>query len=190
MTPGSPAAKAGFKQGDVVLSFNGHSIDKVRDLPIVVAETRVGQKADVKVWRKDGETTLSPEIASMPDNPKVAANQRSDGGSSDVAQPSNAMGLRLAPLTDDLRQRLQIGKTVKGVVVTGVAANSPLADLGLQRGDVIESINQQPTATPKDVADKLSQAKNAKGATNVLMLINRNGVNQYVALSLNNEDKG
>src|SRR4029077_5075342 len=68
VTTGGPAAKAGFKQGDVILSFNGHMIDKVRDLPIVVAATSVGEKADVKVWRKDGETTLTAEIAALPDN--------------------------------------------------------------------------------------------------------------------------
>jgi serine protease Do len=190
VTPGGPAAKSGFKQGDVILSFNGHQIDKVRDLPIVVAETRVGQKADVKVWRKDGETTLSPEIATMPDNPQVASNTRGGGGGGESAQPSSAMGLRLAPLNEEARQRFHIGKNVKGVVVTNVSDNSPLADLGLQRGDVIQSINQQTVTTPRDVADKLAQAKNAKGGTNVLMLINRNGVNQYVALALNTQDNG
>jgi serine protease Do len=188
VTPGGPAAKAGFKQGDVILSFDGHPIDKVRDLPIVVAETTVGQKADVKVWRKDGETTLTAQIATMPDNPQVAKNETGGAGPSAV-QPSNAMGLKLAPLTNELRQQLHLGKDLKGVVVTGVADNSPLADLGLQRGDVIVLVNQQPTVTPKQVSDLLAQAKAAKG-TNVLMLINRNGISQYVALTLSGEDKG
>ncbi len=188
VTPGGPAAKAGFKQGDVILSFDGHPIDKVRDLPIVVAETAVGQKADVKVWRKDGETTLTAQIATMPDNPQVAKNEAGDAGPS-AAQPSSAMGLKLAPLTNDWRRQLHLAKDVKGVVVTEIADNSPLADLGLQRGDVIESINQQPTATPKEASDLLAHAKSAK-STNVLMLINRNGISQYVALTLSGEDKG
>ena len=190
VTSGGPAAKAGFKQGDVILSFNGHSIDKVRDLPIVVAETKVGQTADVKVWRKDGEQSLSPQIAAMPENLSVAQNSRGGDENGAQARPSSAMGLRLAPLNDEARQRYHIGKNVKGVVVTSIADNSPLAELGLQRGDVIESINQQPTATPKEVVEKLNQAKNAKGAVNVLMLVNRNGVNQYMALALNNEGNG
>ncbi len=187
VTEGGPAAKAGFKQGDVILSFNGHAIEKVRDLPIVVAETAVGDKAPVKIWRKDGETTLTAQIASMPDNPQVAQNRRSRG---EQAKPSSAMGLKLAPLTNEWRQRLHLGKSVKGVVVTDVADNSPFNSLGLQQGDVIESINQQPTTTPKEVVEKLTQAKNAKGGTNVLILLNRNGVNQYVALSLSNQNNG
>jgi serine protease Do len=193
VTPGGPAAKAGFQQGDVILSFNGHEIEKVRDLPIVVAETKVGDVAKVHVWRKAGETDLSPTIAQMPENPQIAMtghggdNGGDNGGA--TAQNSSAMGLHLAPLTGDWRQRLHIAKNVKGVVVTSIADNSPLADLGLQRGDVIEQVNQKAVATPGEVVTALNEAKNAKGQ-NVLILLNRNGINQYVALSLSNQGNG
>jgi serine protease Do len=131
----------------------------------------------------------------MPENPQFAQNSRSgnranrdDGGG--AAQNSSAMGLRLAPLTSEWRQRLHINKEVKGVVVTSIADNSPLADLGLQRGDVIESVNQKPVSSPGEVVSALNNAKNKKGDENVLLLLNRNGVNQYVALSLSNQGNG
>jgi serine protease Do len=92
--------------------------------------------------------------------------------------------LKLAPLTDEWRQRLHIGKTVKGVVVTAVADNSPLAELGFEPGDVIQAINQQPTTTPQEVAEKLKTARDGKGGHDLLILLNRHGVNQYVALSM------
>jgi serine protease Do len=193
VTPGGPAAKAGFQQGDVILSFNGHDINKVRDLPIVVAQTPVGNDAKIHVWRKSGETDLTAKVAQMPENPQVARNTspgNNRNGGDATAQNSSAMGLRLAPLNSEWRQRLHLGRDVKGVVVTGVADDSPLADLGLQRGDVIESVNQKPTTTTQEVATALREAKNAKGSQNVLILLNRNGVNQYVALSLSNEGNG
>jgi serine protease Do len=196
VTAGGPAAKAGFQQGDVILSFNGHEIDKVRDLPIVVAETKVGDDAKVHVWRKSGETDLTAKVAQMPDNPQIAQNGRGNngdngnGGNGATAQNSSAMGLHLAPLNSDWRQRLHIGRDVKGVVVTSIADDSPLADLGLQRGDVIESVNQKAVTTPGEVAGALNEAKSAKGNQNVLILLNRNGVNQYVALSLANQGNG
>ncbi|HXE27954.1 MAG TPA: DegQ family serine endoprotease [Stellaceae bacterium] len=194
VTPGGPAAKAGFQQGDVILSFNGHAIHKVRDLPIVVAETPVGNDAKVHVWRKSGETDLNAKIAQMPENPKIAQNSRGNHSNRDnggaTAQNSSTMGLRLAPLTNEWRQRLHIGKDVKGVVVTSVSDNSPLADLGLQRGDVIESVNQKSVTSPSEVVTALNSAKNNKGEENVLILLNRNGVNQYVALSLSNQGNG
>jgi serine protease Do len=188
VTEGGPAAKAGFKQGDVILAFDGHKIDKVRDLPIVVAESAIGHKADVKIWRDGKEATLHPSIVAMPDNPKVAQSRRPARRS---PEQSSALGLRLAPLTNEWRQRLNLAKGVKGVVVTRVDSGSPFNDLGLQVGDVIESIDQHPTVTPREVVERLERAKKEKSGANLLILLNRNGVNQYVALSLTKpENKG
>jgi serine protease Do len=174
VTAGGPAEKAGVKQGDVILSYAGHDIAKLRDLPLAVAETPVGQKAQVKLWRDGHEQSLEPTIAAMPANPQQMAQK--DGDASETA-----LGLSLAPLTSELRQQLHIGKTVKGVVVTGVAANSPLAQLGVTRGDVIEAINRAPATSPEEAAKQLAAA--GKEA-NVLLLINRRGVNEYVAMTL------
>jgi serine protease Do len=78
VTPNSPAAKAGFEQGDVILSFDGHAIDKFRDLPILVAEAPANHAASVHVWRDSGETTLSVTTERMPANPQVAESDRSE----------------------------------------------------------------------------------------------------------------
>ncbi len=127
----------------------------------------------------------------MPQNPQIAHNGRGNGGNGGAtAENSSAMGLHLSPLTGEWRQRLHLGRDIKGVVVTSVADNSPLAELGLQRGDVIESVNQKPVTTPGEVTTALNEAKNAKGDQNVLILLNRNGINQYVALSLSNQSNG
>lgn len=68
MTERGPGEKAGFRQGDVVLSFNGHRIQQLRDLPRLVAESPIGQKGTATVWRNGRETTLSPVIEEMPEN--------------------------------------------------------------------------------------------------------------------------
>jgi serine protease Do len=186
VTNNGPAAKAGIKQGDVIESFNGHKIEKVRDLPLVVAETPVGDKASIEVWRNGKNETLNTTIAQMPENPQIAHNEDRGGGeSSEQGQNASALGLKLAPLTEQMRQRAHVPKGVKGVVVTGVSDDSPLAALGLQPGDVIQSVNQQPVTSPQQVATKLKEARSNKGE-NVLLLINRHGTSQYLALSLTN----
>ncbi len=183
VTGGGPAAKAGLKQGDVVLSFNGHDITKVRDLPLVVAQTPVGQKAKVEVLRNGQKTALDVGVGEMPDNPQqVAQNDRGDEPQQGGAENTTAMGVKLAPLNDQLRRQAHVPKTVKGVIVTAVADDSPLAALGIQPGDVIQSINQQAVTTPQQAEAKLKEAQ--AGKKNALLLINRHGTNEYLALSL------
>jgi serine protease Do len=190
VTADGPAQKAGFKQGDVIMSFDGHNIRHVRDLPIIVAETNVGEKATVKVWRKDGPMTLDPTIVEMPNNPKLAAATPGGVEKPKESQHASALGLKLAPLDQDWRTRLHIAKTVKGVVVTAVANDSPFARQGLQPGDVIQTIDQEPVSNPHDAAKKIEAARGGKNKS-VLLLINRNGSNAYVAVSMDkNEDNG
>ncbi len=75
------------------------------------------------------------------------------------------------------------------MVVTGVADDSPLASLGIQPGDVIQSINQQPVTTPQQAETKLKEAQSGKNK-NVLLLINRHGTNEYLALNRAGGDTG
>jgi serine protease Do len=182
VTANGPAAKAGLKQGDVILSFNGHDITKVRDLPLVVAQTPVGQKAKVEVLRNGQQTALDVGVAEMPDNPQQVAKNERGGEQPGQAENTTAMGVKLAPLNEQLRRQAQVPKNVKGVVVTAVADDSPLAALGIQPGDVIQSINQQPVTTPRQAESKLKEAQASKKTA--LLLINRHGLNEYLALSL------
>jgi serine protease Do len=69
---GSPAAAAGFAQGDVILSINGQEIRRMHDLPVVIAETPIGKVAAVTVWRRNAALALRPVIGEMPVNPAVA----------------------------------------------------------------------------------------------------------------------
>src|SRR5215469_3126798 len=72
ISAGSPAAAAGFEQGDVILSVNGRDIRGTRDLPLVIAETPIGRLAAVTVWRRNATMTLRPLISEMPTNPEIA----------------------------------------------------------------------------------------------------------------------
>ncbi|HUB94834.1 MAG TPA: PDZ domain-containing protein, partial [Stellaceae bacterium] len=189
VTKDGPAEKVGIKQGDVIVGYDGHDIAKLRDLPLAVAETPVGDKEAVKLWRDGHEVTLNATIAAMPDNPEQMANAGDEDTAPKQVQTASAMGLKLAPLTQEMRRELHVPRSVKGVVVTSVADSSPLADLGIAAGDVIQAINQEPVAVPKDVTAKL-EAIRKSGDKNLLLLINRHGVNQYIAMTVGKGDNG
>ena len=176
VTPNSPAAKVGIKQGDVVTRAGGRPIKNVHDLPRIVAAVPIGQKLDLTVIRGGKETTLAATIAETQEQPqRVAA---APGGSGEEA---GSLGLQLAALDPALRRQHRIPNDVEGVVVTKVAADSPAANLGIEPGDVIVSIDQQPARSPQEAASELKQAS-SKGT--ILLLLNRHGTSQFVGWSV------
>ena len=149
----------------MILSYDGHDIAKLRDLPLAVAETPVGEKAPVKVWRDGHETTLDA------DDRRHAGQSRADGAPATSTrarrpkpQTATAMGLKLAPLTADLRRELHVpqGRQGRGGDRRR-RQSSPLAELGLAPGDVIQPINQEPV-THAQGRDAPSSTRSARTA--------------------------
>jgi serine protease Do len=185
VTPDSPGAKGGLKQGDVILSFNGNEVNHLHDLPRLVAATAPDGNATMTVWRNGQKTELQAKVGELPNNEQVA----SATGGEEEGQPANAeaLGMHFSPLTSQLRRELNLGKDVHGVVVTHVDNGSPADDVGLSEGDVLVSIDQQPVNTPQEASEKLKDLAASKKSA--LLLLNRHGVTQYVGVSTS-EDRG
>jgi len=130
VVPDSPAEKAGFKVGDVVVEFNGKKIIRSSDLPLAVGQAPIDVKARVKLIREGKSKTLSVVIAELPPEDVLAEN---DPTATQKGKESR-LGLVLEDLTAEQRQRLQLGD--RGIVVRGVE-NGPARDAGIRRGDVI-----------------------------------------------------
>jgi len=180
VTADSPGAKAGLKQGDVILSFNGTEVGQLRDLPRLVAGTAPDTATTMKVWRNGQTVELQAKVGELA-NEKVA----SANGSEDEEQPmkAEAMGMHFAPLTAQLRRELHVAKDVHGVVVSRVDSGSAAEDVGLSEGDVLVTIDQQPVNTPEEAAAKLKEVANSPKKS-ALLLLNRHGVTQYVGVDL------
>jgi serine protease Do len=181
VTPDSPGAKAGLKQGDVVLSFNGNEVSRLRDLPRLVAETAPDTGVNMKVWRNGQTLELQATLGELPNNEQVAS--ATDGRAQDESARADALGMHLAPLNSQLRQELHTGKEVQGVVITSVDPGSAAAEVGLSEGDVVVAIDQQPVKTPQEAAARLKEAT-ASPKKSALLLLNRRGVTQYVGVNL------
>ena len=187
VSPGGPAARAGFAQGDVILSVNGQAVGRMRDLPLIVAETPIGAPAEVVVWRANRRVGLRPVVGRMPEDEEAA--DLGPAASPPPRPPADiAAGLDLTRLTPQMRRQLRVPEGVAGVVVAGIAGNSPLAGLGLLPGDVIQSIDQKPALSPADAIAKLRAAAAGRGA--IVVLIDRHGSNRYLALSLDRNPAG
>lgn len=179
INPGSPAEKAGFKTGDVIIAYNGKPVNKVVDLPRQVAETRIGTRVDVLVVRDGKRLTLNPTLSKMAE--ETALNEATPATGKAV-HPS-LFGLQVADLTDILRQRFGLEKGAHGVVVIAIDRKSPAADANLRVGDVVLKVNQQTIRTEAD----MRQAMAADTDNSLLLLVSRGGSHMFVALNKNTQ---
>jgi serine protease Do len=175
---GSPAERAGIKRGDVVLSFDGKPIDKVGQLSRAVASVEAGRTAEIVVWRDGREKTLEARIAAMPAKDQVASSEEE---SRSADQPR--LGLALAPITPEQRERLNLDVDVKGVLVAQVMPGGPAEAKGIQPGDIILSVDRKEVQKPQDVLAAVRKA-HEDGRKTVLLLVSREGAERFEAIPL------
>ncbi len=161
----SPADRAGLKQGDVIVAYEGSPVEDAVALQRFVTKTPVGTKVSVKVIRDGREKDLAVTIGEQPETTQIA---KTESGSTDHA----FVGVAVQDLDQDTARELGLKGKPQGVVVTGVEPDSGAEKAGLQPGDVIREINRQPVKSVKDF-EKASAA--LKKGEHVLMLINRRG---------------
>jgi serine protease Do len=175
VVPGSPADEAGLRAGDVITSFAGEPVEKVKDLTRLAASTAPGSRLEVGIWREGKGQDLSVELgSSTEDSPQPAVRHASAKGK---------LGLSLAPLTAADRQRQGLADDVEGVVVADVAPGSPAARKGLRAGDVIAMVGAKPVGSPDDVVREVAKAREADRPT-VLLKVVRGNQSRFVALGL------
>ncbi len=176
----SPAAAAGFQKGDVITAFNGKQIDNPSILRNAVAQTPVGQKVTVEVFRDRKSTKLEVKIAEQPKD--IAQAGLEEGGVPEGAQDSALAGMEVRTLTSDIARQLGLSPNAAGVLVSDVASGSAAESAGVEQGDVIVEINHQPVRNINDYRRISSKLGKKAGA---LLLINRRGDELFLAIGPN-----
>ena len=173
----SPAAKAGFKPGDVIVTFDGKNVEGPRVLPGIVANTPVGRAVPVVVLRDGQRQTVSVTVGSLADSKeaRVAAGEKTPAPDS---RATEKLGLALQELTPELAKQLGV-QSAKGVVVTEVKPDSPAAQAGIAAGDVIREVNRMPVQGIQDVERGLTRGQDP---AQVLLRVEREGSQRYVVV--------
>lgn len=164
--PGTPADKAGIKSGDVIIALNDQPITGENDLLLAVANFSPGQEVKVKYIRDGHEHTVKVTLAERPGEQQAENNNQPNN------QTDALNGVSVQDLDSDTRSQMQVPDDVHGAIVTDVAEGSHAADAGLQKGDVIVSLDHHPV-TSADEAVKLSN--DAKGSYILLKVWSHSG---------------
>lgn len=167
---GSPADKAGIEAGDIILRFDGKTIDKATDLPRMVGNTKPGSRAAVTVFRRGASKELTITVAEVQPE-KTVAQKSQEERKSNASAP---LGLVVGELTDAQKRDLRVRG---GVRIESVA--EPASRAGLREGDVILAIANTEVLSVRDYETILSRVDRARP---VSLLVRRGEVAQYVLI--------
>ncbi|HTP82130.1 MAG TPA: DegQ family serine endoprotease [Alphaproteobacteria bacterium] len=178
---GSPAAKAGIHQGDVIRSVAGQKVDEFRDLARLVAAAGPDKTVALGVWRDGKQVDLPVALGKMPEQTASIQPKNRGEDHESTAKPSNVLGLSLAAVNRQTRQRYDLPDEAKGALIVGVKAGSPAADAGFSAGDIIVKVGDKAVAGPRDVLEAVRTATRDKRKA-VLFLVQRGSNERFVAL--------
>ncbi len=164
---GTPAEKAGIERGDVIVQFDGKSVDEPKDLSRMVASTSVGKTVNIKLLREGSAMERTVKVGEMEDKTENAQ------------MPSHkSLGITVQELSPEIARNLGLNNE-SGVVITSVEPGSSAAEAGLRTGDVIHEVNRKPV---KDMEDFMNKIDQAKSGDSVLLLIQRGQNTRFAAV--------
>ena len=177
---GSPAEKAGLKQGDIIVQYAGKPIDNVSQIRNAAAQTPVGTDVDITVIRDGQEQSVTVIVAVRPTDLAASAGAFS-GGSEDL---DNLLAdLRVRDLDLETLERLDLPSNTSGVLVEAVRPNSPADREGMRSGDIIQQIRFAGTQIPiTNMADFIGAARKIGKDDMIILLVQRRRGSLFVPL--------
>lgn len=188
LEPGTPAAKAGVKPGDIIVAFNGQPVESSRALPLIVTQTPIGTTVDLDVLRQGKPLKLRVTLAELPggDPDRIGQGNTPEQPKEKKEERSTmrqGLGLTLTPLTPEIRQRLKLDAGIPGVAISDINPASDAIQKGVAPGDVLVEMNGKPTGSVAAAAAALDEARKA-GRSSVVMRLYRSGQYFFVGVKL------
>jgi S1-C subfamily serine protease len=174
---GSAADRAGLKRGDVILALNGNVISDPNSFRNEIAATPPGRTIILRIWREGNEQELRPTLGELSPEERPARPTQ-EGSPPPSGSDTGKLGIAVQPLTPALARELGINPDTQGLVVLEVDPLGPAAEAGIQRGDVIEQVNQQPVRSVAEFRSLVERS--AKDP--LLLLVNHRGTTIFVTI--------
>ena len=171
---GSPAEKAGFEAGDVILKFDDRNVDASSDLPPIVGRTEIGKKSKAEIIRNNKKMTISVTVEELPEDEQIAS-----GSGPKISQfYDNRLAMEVTDLSAE--QRAELGPNQSGVTVRKIESG-PAVEAGIAPGDIILSINNEKITDAKQFIELAKKLPTNKA---IPVLVQRSGASQFLALKI------
>ena len=164
LTPDSPAALAGVKEGDIIVEFNDKEVVSQRVLPKLVADAEIGQPANVKIWRNEQFVNLSVTLGLQPTAEVLASIENNIS-----IIPIKELGIRVRSISSDDRAKLKLNNSLNGVIIDDIDSDSFLVRQGISVDDIIIEIQGKQVQNSSDLLGVINDVI-AQGKENVLLV--------------------
>ena len=176
----SPSDKAGIKAGDIILEFNGVSINEMQELPGIVAKTEVGKTVNVKIWRNKKEITKKIKLGRLETSEDFKiAEKKPEVKSSEIKN----LKIKVRLLNKEDIQERKLPKNTMGLVITEISPDSPLKFL--QINNVIVEAQKKKIKSINELKSIINNVLKSKEKTILLAIYNNQNQRRYIGIDLN-----
>lgn len=186
VSPDGPAEKGGVKVGDVIVKFDGKKVPTMRDLPRIVAETKIDKPVAVEVVRRGKSKKLSIVTGRLEEPTLAKVEDAEETPKADEPGEYMHSGLTLQNINPESRRDFELGDKASGTLVVAVDRASAAFEAGIRVGDVVAEIDQQAVGSAKTAVDVLAKAQKS-GRKSVLVFVQSRGAVRFIALPLTQE---
>jgi len=175
----SPSAKAGIKAGDIILEFNGVKINQMKELPAIVAKTKVGTNVKVKIWRNKKELTKNVLLGRLETSEDFKVTEKS----SPVESTIENLKITVRKLNnEDISQR-KLPNQTKGLVITKIENDSPLSN-SIEVNSIIIEAQKKKIKTANDLNQIVNEVLKSNQKTILLVIYNSQNQRRYIGVKL------
>ena len=178
----SPSDKAGIKDGDIILEFNGEKIKQMKELPAIVAKTEVGKNVKVKVWRNKNELTKNVILGRLETSEDFNIGKKQEPVNKQTSK-IESLKITVRALTKyDIKNR-KLPNQTSGLVVTKIENNSPLAK-SLEVNSIITHAQKKKIRSINDLIQITEDVLNSNQKTILLAIYNNQNQRRYIGVNL------
>ena len=177
----SPANKAGIKAGDIILEFDGKRVDTMRTLPKLVAQSKVGKRVKLKIWRNQKLISKNVLLGRLESSKEFKAENKIDPDTSKYIK-IESLKISIRDLNKDDISRRELPKNTTGVVITKISEGSPLMFVAVN--DIIVELQKKKVINSNQFSNLVREIISSDEKTLYLAIYNSSNQRSYITVKL------